>query len=212
MHENKINNMRYIGITYHKDPTKRWLNNGMGYKNQYFYTAIEEFGWDNFNHIILERNVSEELIQSREDYWIDKYNTMDPQYGYNRVKSTGVSEETRKCMSENWDSKDSLRRTKQSALMTALNQKIDRTGSNNPMYDTHRTGKDAARKRSVRCIETGEIFETMTDASKWCNPNGCNLRSKIALQIKGERKSCGKHPETGIPLHWEYVYPDLNNG
>lgn len=34
-----------------------------------------------------------------------------------------------------------------------------------------------------------EIFATVTDASKWCNNGKTSLKSHIAQQIKGQRKS-----------------------
>lgn len=50
-----------------------------------------------------------------------------------------------------------------------------------------------------------EIFATVTDASKWCNNGKTSLKSHIAQQIKGQRKSCGTHPATKEKLHWRYV-------
>ena len=52
-HKNKINGKIYIGIT-SKDPEKRWGHNGYNYKSSsYFYSAIQKYGWDNFEHNIL---------------------------------------------------------------------------------------------------------------------------------------------------------------
>ena len=52
IHENKINNKKYVGIT-SVNPKKRWAN-GNGYSDsQYISKAIKKYGWDNFNHIIL---------------------------------------------------------------------------------------------------------------------------------------------------------------
>ena len=50
---------QYIGIT-KWDVEKRW-SNGEGYKQcSYFYNAIQKYGWDNFEHIILYTNLSRE--------------------------------------------------------------------------------------------------------------------------------------------------------
>ena len=68
------------------------------------------------------------------------------------------------------------------------------------------TCKNAGNKKQVRCIETQQIFETVTEASKWCQDGKTTLKSHIAEQIQGKRKSCGKHPVTGESLHWEYVF------
>ena len=68
------------------------------------------------------------------------------------------------------------------------------SGKNNPMYGKNRTGINAGNKRSVRCIETGQIFPTCTDAAKWCKRD-VGAVSKVC---KGIHKTTGGY-------HWEYV-------
>lgn len=58
--------------------------------------------------------------------------------------------------------------------------------------------------KKVKCIETGQIFNTITSAIAWGN---CGTVG-IQRNIKGLQKSAGKHPETGEKLHWEYVTED----
>lgn len=204
LHRNLINNKVYIGMTCNTtSPNTRWRN-GKGYCNQPFYKDIQKYGWDNFEHIIIENNIPTDKINERENYWIKYYNADNPQFGYNGRTSSTVNDLTRQHMKEGWH-KNPQRKKQVSAQITQLNKTINRCGENNSMYGTKRIGKEAARKRKVQCLETGKIFETLTDASAWCNPNGSNLRSHIAQQIQGKRKSCGKHPETGVPLHWKYI-------
>lgn len=82
MHKNKINGKIYIGITSQR-VQGRW-NNGKGYKkNGHFYRAINYYGWDNFEHIILFENLSKEDACQKEIDLIKKYNTTNPDYGYN---------------------------------------------------------------------------------------------------------------------------------
>lgn len=72
----------YIGITKRK-PKYRW-NNGRAYSNNiYFTNAIKKYGWDNFQHIILYSNISENEAKEKEIELIAKYNATNPQYGYN---------------------------------------------------------------------------------------------------------------------------------
>ena len=53
MHKNKINGKVYIGIT-SQIPTQRWGVNGKNYRSSpHFYSAIQKYGWDNFEHNIL---------------------------------------------------------------------------------------------------------------------------------------------------------------
>lgn len=82
-HQNKINNKIYIGIT-KQIPEKRWGKNGRGYESSpYFYNAIQKYGWDNFEHIILFENLTKDEACKKEQELIQKYNTMDRNYGYN---------------------------------------------------------------------------------------------------------------------------------
>lgn len=204
LHRNIITNKVYIGRTCHSEnPNLRWAN-GYGYRNQPFFEEIQKYGWENFEHIILEDNIVDEAINLRENYWIQFYQADNPEHGYNSHKSGSVSESTRQKMSDSWH-KDPERAKRQREVLKQNCQNIDRSGTNNPMYGKSRSGINAGRKRKVECIETGEIFETLTDASKWCNPNGSNLKSHISEQIKGKRDYCGRHPDTKIKLHWRYI-------
>ena len=87
-HTNKTNGMVYIGQTKQK-PEKRWLN-GNGYSaNTPFGKAIAEFGWDNFEHEIIEVLDNPEEADERERYWIKHYHSwvQDPQCnGYNALE------------------------------------------------------------------------------------------------------------------------------
>ena len=50
----------YIGITKQK-PERRWGINGRGYKeNEYFYRAIQKYGWQNIKHEIIAEGLTEE--------------------------------------------------------------------------------------------------------------------------------------------------------
>ena len=76
------NKKMYIGITA-QEPEKRWRK-GEGYKrNTYFYKAIQKYGWDNFDHIILFSDLSDEKAKMLEEKYILKYDLMNPQKGYN---------------------------------------------------------------------------------------------------------------------------------
>lgn len=82
MHQNKINGKKYIGIT-GNIPEVRW-NNGKGYyKNPYFNHAIQKYGWDNFEHIILYEGLTKEEAEDLEIETIAKYDTTNSDNGYN---------------------------------------------------------------------------------------------------------------------------------
>lgn len=59
------NNKIYVGIT--KLSVKaRWGKNGALYKRQYFYRAIQKYGWDNIKHEIMFENLTKEEAEAKE--------------------------------------------------------------------------------------------------------------------------------------------------
>lgn len=93
LHRNKINNKVYIGQTKFGDnPNKRWQN-GNGYKeNISFYYDIQKYGWNNFEHIILENNLTLDESNKLEKQYISYYNSTNPSVGYNTMPGGGKSE------------------------------------------------------------------------------------------------------------------------
>ena len=59
--------------------------------------------------------------------------------------------------------------------------------------------------KKVRCIETGEVFNSISQANK-TYPGASNLKKVI----DGERSFAGRLPD-GTPLHWEYIKDSDNN-
>lgn len=81
------NGKKYVGLTYQL-PERRW-NNGNGYKNQYVYNAIMEFGWDNVEHTVVQRDLSAHEASILEQELIEKYDTI--KNGYNRTAGGELS-------------------------------------------------------------------------------------------------------------------------
>ena len=72
----------YVGIT-SMAPSKRWGNNGIGYKGQVFYNAIKKYGWDNIKHEILATNLTKEEAENFEIILIKELHSNNYKYGYN---------------------------------------------------------------------------------------------------------------------------------
>jgi len=181
MHKNTINNKVYIGITCQKT-NFRW-GAGSGYRKQpKFYRAICKYGWDNFEHIILFKNLTFEEAKQKEIEMIDKYNAFTKQYGYNATKggdgSNGVpcSEEKKQKISKANKGHKFNEETK--LLMSKL-----------------KLGKKPINCKKVLCIETGIIYDSMHTAEKETGAKYKNI-SKVC---KGEygRKTAGGY-------HWQY--------
>ena len=82
MHTNKINGKRYVGQTC-KKPEYRWVN-GKGYKGSpHFFSAIQKYGWNNFEHQIIAEKLSKQEADNLEKELISKYKTQNEKFGYN---------------------------------------------------------------------------------------------------------------------------------
>ena len=82
----------YIGIT-KQSLSARWGCKGSGYKGQPVYEAIEEFGWDNIEHVLVKDSLTKSEAQDKEKELIKEYNSQDE--GYNVSDGGG-------CGSNHW--------------------------------------------------------------------------------------------------------------
>lgn len=216
----------YIGLTC--QGMARRARKGAGYKEcTVFYNAIRKYGWDNFLHEVLEDDLSFEEACEKERYYIEKFQSLTSQNGYNlenggRV-STAVSEETKRKISR------ALNGRKGTPLSEETKKKISiaNTGRKHPpkSAETRRklsaahTGKvfsaehcrhiseskkgtqagaNNPRARKVRCIETGRVFETIKEAGIFTGGSPKNIISVC----RGNLKTSGGY-------HWEYVCEEV---
>lgn len=106
VHVNKINGKIYIGQTCN-DFKRRCGENGNKYKHSaHFYNAIQKYGWDNFEHIILFDEVSLDVANIIEEKLIKKYNSMNNKLGYNMI----AGENNRKMRQESIDKRSEKNR------------------------------------------------------------------------------------------------------
>jgi len=85
--KNKCNNKIYIGQTW-RTIKDRWKS-GKGYRGCWHLNrAIERYGKDNFYYEILTFCSTQESADYLEDFFIKKYNSTDPNFGFN-IKNGG---------------------------------------------------------------------------------------------------------------------------
>ena len=66
------NGKMYFGIT-SQSPQARWGKDGAGYKNQpIMWRAIQKYGWDNIQHIVLLENLPYDTLLQEEKRLIEK--------------------------------------------------------------------------------------------------------------------------------------------
>ena len=53
--------------------------------------------------------------------------------------------------------------------------------------------------KRVRCVETGQVFESLVAAAEWCGVKA----NTLCAALSSKTHQSGKHPETGEKVHWE---------
>ena len=218
------NNKSYIGQTFHGSGR---FGQTACYSNQLVQKAMLKF--PNFKKEILEDNLTAEIADIREQFWISYFKTTDISYGYN-LDSGGHalkqhSQSTKeKIKAGNIGKHVGYKHTDEAkAKMHKKHNNSSYLGKNNHMFgkviseetklkikekligklhtDEHKEKISLACKqrwgKKIVCIETGQCFDSITDAAKWCN----GKRSVISLCCKGKVK-------TSYGYHWKYLEED----
>ena len=160
----------YIGLTRQK-PEKRWQN-GLGYRTQeYFYRAIQKYGWNNFKHEVVAINLTAEQADVLEKKLIVENKSNDKNFGYNIESggnfNKGRSEYTAKKLKAVYDTEEyklrikevNIRRWSQPGAREHMSKLL--SGERNPMYGTklskeHLNKMIEASRNTARKSYTGE--------------------------------------------------------
>ena len=85
MVKNKINGKVYVGAT-RQIPKNRWGGKERSYShNKYFHDEILQYGWNNFDKIVIAENLSMESAQEMERKLIADYDSTNAEKGYNHM-------------------------------------------------------------------------------------------------------------------------------
>lgn len=219
-HKNKLNGKMYFGIT-SKNPIERWGSNGANYKSTpHFYSAIQKYGWDNFEHNILRENLTKEEACSIEKEFISRYKTQDRRFGYNVLEGGQASvlhKEVREKMSVSMlGNKNGFGHP----CSEEKKKKISDVQKGKKLSDEHKSKlSEAAKKRHVPCsedkkkvlsqnypnkrkiycVETNTVYSSVQECARQLNLYATNI-SKVCNGI---------HHTTG-GYHLKY-YDDVIN-
>lgn len=186
IHINTINQKVYIGQTCQK-PESRWGINGNKYqRNSYFWSAIQKYGWENFEHKILEENLTLEQANEREIYWISFYDSTNREKGYNSQSGGNnyiMSDEHKQKISETLTGREFSEEHRQNISEAA--KKIPK--EKRSMYGKHHTeeAKEKMRQAKLGKNLTEEHKQHISDAIKGENhPNwGKHLSEETRSKI-----------------------------
>lgn len=187
IHKNNINGKVYIGQA-KGDPRSRWGANGCNYRKQPdFWNAIQEFGWNNFDHIVLESSLTAEQANEAEKRWIAFYKANNPDFGYNRTSggkgSYALTEDAIKKKAEGmarfWAS--------EAGRQQAAKHSQEMIGAKNPMYGKHHSEEAKAKMSKAHSGERNPCFGKHFSEEH---------RAKISASLSGENNYW--HGKTGI--------------
>lgn len=189
-----------------------------------FYNAILKYGWNNFKHEILESGLTYDEACEKECFYINKYHSLTTEWGYNLATGGNtnkvMSEESKRKISQTLTGRKRIPHTPETKLKISVANKGKKQP---PRCDEHRknlsealkgrvftpehrakisaaksglatSGKNNSHHRSVLCVETGVVFDTIKEASEF---KGGSSKNIIAC-CRGRLKTSGGY-------HWRYV-------
>ena len=174
MHRNTKNGKLYFGQTC-QIVEQRWKN-GKGYdKCPNFWNAIIAEGWNNFEHIVLDTELSKEQADEKEKFYIQTFHTTNPQFGYNM--KLGQKE---KCEIQY------------------------QNHCNNYTFHCDIDEIIRSEKQTYLISNTNDIFRSREDAAKWVGlANGTTITKNSNNDPK--YKTAGSHPITLERLMWSKI-------
>lgn len=185
------NGKRYIGITSQKPIEKRWYSTGSGYRKcPKMWKAIQKYGWENVNHVVLYEGLPQFLAEAIEIQLIHEYDTIKT--GYNTDNGGNVlsshSEETKAKISAANKGKYVSEETR--AKLRLINK--DRVGEKNTFFGHHHT--DEVKKEHSFFMQgnqynkghhhTDEFKEWKSKQMHEAYKDGNNPRCKRVVMIK----------------------------
>ena len=197
MWRNKVNGKLYVGITRKfRDRTKQHKNVSFNKNSKDYdlplHRSIRKRGIENYEICILEKNLSHAEMRDKEDFYIEKYDTLAKnKKGYNIASSGGSNNPFEGKTLEEMDefSKKCSEAHKGKKLSEETKRKIGEAEK----------GEKAYQCRKAVCITNGEIFDYIKQASEKYEVNLGN----IVECCQGKRNSAGVID--GKPAIWMYL-------
>ena len=218
-HKNKINGKVYIGITSQK-PEQRWGSQGCNYKSSpHFYSAIQKYGWDNFEHNILFTDLTKEQACLKEQELIKEYNSMNREFGYNSTSGGDIftmNEETKQKISQammgnqnnlghpcSEEKKKKISNAQKGREFTEEHkQKLSEAAKNRHVpcsEEKKQILKEKSHKKPVYCEELDKIFESVQECGR-----------QLGIPATNISKLCNGRGKTLKGYHLRYYNDTIN--
>ena len=205
MHRLKEDGRVYIGQSCSSSLGERSGSNGYRYKGcTKFYNAIQRYGWDAFDHIVLADNLTLEEANQLEASYITQYDSINNGFNiYEGGRNHLYTVEQRYQMSERMKGEKNPNYGKPRSEETK--QKIGKANAISQIGNKHSEAtKEKIRKSHQKdipiiCVETGKIYSCPSEAS-W-DVHQTRNAGHITEVCKGKRK-------TAFGYHWKYLEQD----
>ena len=218
-HKNKINGKIYIGITSQK-PEDRWGSQGCNYKSSlHFYSAIQKYGWNNFEHNILFTGLTKKQACLKEQELIKEYDLMNREFGYNSTSGGDIfvmNEETKQKISQammgnqnalghpcSEEKKKKIRDAQKGRKFTEEHkQKLSEAAKNRHVpcsEDKKQTLKEKSHKKPVYCEELVKVFESVQECGR-----------QLGIPATNISKLCNGRGKTLKGYHLRYYSDTIN--
>lgn len=205
----------YIGIT-SLPPKKRWKN-GRGYDLcTAFSRAIVKYGWANIEHEVLFHGLSKEEACAKEIELIEKYDSANPEHGYNLTHGgehyepneewrAKLSESNKRYYENHPEARERISERQKGKRQSETSNKkrgetMRRYFADHPEQRYERGKSFRGKKRGaefskalgerkskkVICVETGETYPSIIAASEAIGAS----RTGITNMLTGRAKTC----------------------
>jgi len=219
MIRNIINDKKYIGQTIKKiNERSTWLEESIlrNYNgNPHLINSIKKYNFKNFERKIIDIGHNQKDLDEKEEYYIQKYNTLDPNYGYN-LKHGGShgkhTKKTKKKISEKLKGKNHYKfektyeevfgEKKAKELKNQISKAV--SGENNPMFGkkhTIKSKKQMSKNKKGQVSwnkgltkETSEGLRTTSEKLK-----GREFSKEHRMNISEAKK--GKYGGENLPMY-----------
>ena len=204
IHRLKEDGRVYVGQTNSSLKTRAG-SNGHRYKNcTKFWNAIQKYGWNNFEHIIVQDNLTLEEANKLEAELIEKYDSINN--GFNLVaggRNHLWSEEYRQKMRErNLGPKNpNYGKPKSEEVKRKIGEanKISQLGKKHSEETKKKMSESHKKYIPILCVETQKVYNCPSEAS--LDVANTKQAGHITDVCKGRRK-------TAFGYHWKYLDKD----
>lgn len=197
----------YIGQTC-LNLKQRAGSNGQRYKHcSKFWNAIEKYGWDAFDHVIIADNLTLEEANILEEQLIREYNSIEEGFNINLGGRNHLwtEEQKLKMRERNLGDKNpnyNKPRTEETKKRIGEANKISQLRKRHSKETKEKMSISHKKDIPILCIEQNIVYSCPSDAAI-----GIGLNSKKSGHIT---EACKGRRKTAYGFHWVYINNDEN--